>query len=134
MNTEITDVKAEAGLVCYDGKCALCRGWARRFEGPLRRAGFALATLPPHQTGAEPAEMELRTSDGRHFGGADALVQIARNIWWARPLFALAQIPGATPILRAGYRRLAANRHCLGGACRTAPQRQHGVTAFFEMP
>ena len=62
--------------------------------------------------------MCLQLAGGRELGGADALVEIARRIWWAWPLFALAQLPGAMLVLRAGYRKFAANRHCLRGACR----------------
>lgn len=146
MNTEITDNKG--GWVLYDGDCSLCTGWASRFGRVLRRAGFTLATL---QSGAgrldvcpasEPTEMLVLTPDGRTFGGADGLVQIARRVWWAWPLFALAQIPGVLSLLRAVYRWLAANRHCLGDTCRAPGQkpptrrtrRSHRTTAFFEMP
>jgi predicted DCC family thiol-disulfide oxidoreductase YuxK len=136
VNTEITDINAKTGLVFFDGECALCRGWARRFERVLERAGFALATLQSRQAGAEVTGMVVLTPDGQCFGGADGVVQIARRLWWAWPLFALAQIPGAMALLHAAYRRLAANRHCLGGACKmrkpALAHRRHKV--FFEMP
>jgi alginate O-acetyltransferase complex protein AlgI len=61
--------------------------------------------------------MALVRRDGRVFGGADALVQIARHVWWAWPLFAVAHVPGMRAVLRAGYGGLAARRHCFGGAC-----------------
>jgi predicted DCC family thiol-disulfide oxidoreductase YuxK len=80
--------------------------------------------------------MKLLAADGQVYGGADALAQIARRIWWAWPLFAIAQIPGALVLLRAIYRHLAANRHCLNGACAIQkPLTHHHVTrVFFEMP
>jgi predicted DCC family thiol-disulfide oxidoreductase YuxK len=136
VNTEITDINAKTGLIFYDSECVLCTGWVRRFERRLRAAGFELATLQSRQAGAEFAEMIVLTPDGQRFGGADGVVQIARRVWWTWPLFALAQIPGAMWLLRAAYRRLAANRHCLGGACKmrnpALAHRRHKV--FFEMP
>jgi predicted DCC family thiol-disulfide oxidoreductase YuxK len=131
VNTEITDINARTGLIFYDGECALCAGWARRFERELRAAGFGLATLPNRQAGAAVAEMVVLTPEGRRFGGADAIVQIARRLWWAWPLFALAHAPGAMPALHAAYRRLAANRHCLGGACRVT--RSHHVADWLPL-
>ena len=65
--------------------------------------------------------MRLLLADGRELGGADALVEIARRIWWAWPLFALAQVPGVMLLLHAAYRQVAANRHCISGACRARP-------------
>lgn len=116
MNTEITD--NISNQVLYDGDCALCTAWARRFERTLRRRGF---TLRPLQAAGgatvDLTEMRVVTRDG-NFGGADALVQLARRIWWATPLFVAAQFPGAMPLLRRGYRWLAKNRYCLGGKCR----------------
>jgi alginate O-acetyltransferase complex protein AlgI len=124
----ITERTAEAvkGWVLYDGGCSLCTGLVARFGAMLRRHRFDLAPLQTtwvHQrlglTVNEPlAEMKLLTADGRVFGGADALVQIARRIWWTWPLFALACIPGAMILIRVSYRWIAANRNCLNGRCR----------------
>jgi predicted DCC family thiol-disulfide oxidoreductase YuxK len=136
VNTEITDINAKAELVFYDGDCSLCTGWASRFERVLQRAGFAVATLQGNSAGADLSEMIVLTPDGRRFGGADGVVQIARRLWWAWPLFALAQIPGMMPLFRAVYHRVATSRHCLGGACEMRKPKlahhRHGV--FFEMP
>lgn len=133
--------EAARGWVLYDGECSLCTGAARRFQNLLHLHGFGLAPLQlpwVHRrlgTNAEepPTEMKFLAADGQVYGGADALVQIARKIWWAWPLFAIAQIPGATVLLRAIYRRIAANRHCLNGAC-SIPARRHVTRVFFEMP
>ncbi len=61
--------------------------------------------------------MELVTSDGKILGGADAVIELAGQIWWGWPLWALAQIPGSRPLLRALYRGIAARRYCVGGGC-----------------
>jgi predicted DCC family thiol-disulfide oxidoreductase YuxK len=129
VNTEITEYTSRPpihGWVLYDGECSLCISLARRFDSLLLSRGFRLTPLQTpwvrerlsFQAGAPFTEMGLLTTDGRAFGGADAIVEIARRIWWGRPFFVLAQIPGARPVLRAGYRRIADRRHCLGGACR----------------
>ncbi len=136
--------QAGRGWVLYDGDCLLCAGAAARFAPLLRRHQFDLAPLQTpwvqQRLELKPdglfTEMKLLAGDGRVFGGADALAQIARGIWWAWPLFVAAQIPGAMVLLRAMYRRIAANRHCLGGACSmpVPPARRHHTRVFFEMP
>jgi predicted DCC family thiol-disulfide oxidoreductase YuxK len=130
------------GWVFYDGECLLCVAAAEKFAPLLRRHHFDLAPLQARwaqerlglKAGELTAEMKLATSDGKIFGGADALLQIARRIWWAWPLFALAQIPGVIIFLHAIYRRVAASRNCLNGNCRTQNQFTHRHAAFFELP
>jgi predicted DCC family thiol-disulfide oxidoreductase YuxK len=127
LHTEITDNNAAqtAGRVFYDGECHLCLAWARRWRGALGRRHFHLLPLQSPDAARRlgmavpdlPGEMRLLLADGRNLGGADALVEIARRIWWAWPLWAGSRIPGAMPVLRAGYRVLAANRHCANGIC-----------------
>src|SRR5205823_2268606 len=51
--------------------------------------------------------------DGRLMGGADAIVEIARNVWWGWPLFLFAKFPGTMPLLRSSYLWIAARRSCL---------------------
>jgi hypothetical protein len=62
-------------------------------------------------------EMRVLLADGRHYGGADAGVALAREIWWARPLVWLARVPGVTEWLRRGYRWIAARRSCVAERC-----------------
>src|SRR5258708_16067523 len=59
-------------------------------------------------------EMRLLKANGDTIGGADAIVEVARQIWWGWPVFALSRIPGMMPLFRALYRGVAARRHCLG--------------------
>jgi predicted DCC family thiol-disulfide oxidoreductase YuxK len=83
-------------------------------------------------------EMKLLTREGAIYGGADALAEMARRIWWAWPLFALAQMPGANALLRKVYLRLAANRPCDDGRCAVpesgAKEHRHVTSRFYEMP
>src|SRR5712692_2242278 len=87
------------GRVLYDGECAFCTGLARQFGAALRRRGFELAPLTERRS-----QMELATSDGRILGGADAVIELARQIWWGWPIWVFAQAPGSRPLLRAAYR------------------------------
>ena len=76
--------------------------------------------------------MRLRLVDGTVFGGAEAVVEIARRIWWAWPLWALSRLPGAMRIMRAAYGWVARHRSCANGACRLeapVPRRAAAVSA-----
>src|SRR5262245_40672846 len=131
------------GWVFYDGDCVLCRHWAARFEKILTRRGFDLAPLQAPWAKecldldlSQPlVEMRLLTREGRQLGGADALIFLARRIWWAWPLYALAQLPGSRPLLRAVYRWMAARRHCAGARCAArAPHRWIGGVLLLVLP
>lgn len=126
--SEITDRKvrrARSGWVFFDRDCSFCTAWARCFRGVLERRGYGLAALqdprvqellalPPDQL---LLEMRVMTSAGTQFSGADAIVWLARQIWWAWPLSAFSQLPGAPRILRSAYRWVAAHRNCRRNAC-----------------
>jgi predicted DCC family thiol-disulfide oxidoreductase YuxK len=111
--------------IYYDDECRFCRAMLQRFGRTLVRRRFTF--VPLQSPGAARVlgvsdehlldEMRVRLDDGAVFGGASALVAIARRIWWAWPLWALSWLPGAMPVLDAGYRWIARNRHCLHGAC-----------------
>ena len=64
-------------------------------------------------------EIRVLFSDGRQFGGADAAIALAREIWWARPVVWLSKIPGMMDALRSGYRKVAIHRSCAAHACPT---------------
>jgi hypothetical protein len=53
----------------------------------------------------------------RILGGADAVLQLAHEITWARPIYWLARLPGAKPALHHLHASYARRRHCLGGSC-----------------
>ena len=146
MNTEITE--SIKGWVFYDADCPFCRAWVGRTHGLLARRGLHFVPLQSDWVKARLGlednvsfdEMKLLTAGGKIYGGADALVRLARSIWWAWPVFAFAQIPGVPRILRLIYRHVARNRHCLGGRCglpvgdaNRRPSRSI-TTAFFELP
>jgi predicted DCC family thiol-disulfide oxidoreductase YuxK len=144
VNTEITETIR--GWVFYDADCPFCTRWASRTDELLARHGWHLAPLQADwvwtrltpKDGEPLLEMKLLTTDGRVFGGADAVVHLARSIWWAWPVFALAQIPGVKPILRAIYRRIAQNRCCFGGRCalpaKPVAHHRHLTSSFYDLP
>jgi len=111
--------------VFYDADCQICVGTVRRFRRVLARRDFEMAPLqapgvsvllgvPDEQM---LTEMRLRLRDGTVVGGADAVVEIARRIWWAWPLWVLSRVPGAMRPMRAIYRWVARRRSCTSGAC-----------------
>jgi alginate O-acetyltransferase complex protein AlgI len=134
VNTEITDRKNKElnGWIFYDAECALCCGWAFRTKKLLNDRGFEFIPLQTawakQRLGLTDAtaliEMRLLLADGKIFGGADALIETARNIWWTWPVWAISKIPGVIFIFRAIYRFIAARRNCVNNAC-AAPRRKN---------
>ncbi len=120
--SEYTDGKGRhaKGWLFFDAECGFCSRLTRWLEPTLARRGFAIAPLQDPRVGAllgMPREELLRElrflqADGRHCGGADAVLAVAREIWWASPLVWLATVPGVMPLLHAGYRCVAAQRSC----------------------
>src|SRR5260370_5770186 len=62
-------------------------------------------------------EMKFLLSDGSQYGGADAAVALAREVWWWRPLAWSSKNSRMMEILRRGYRWGAASRSCAAGSC-----------------
>jgi predicted DCC family thiol-disulfide oxidoreductase YuxK len=127
VSAEITDAipTPSRGWVLFDGDCQFCRRWVGRMEPILAPRGFVFLPLQTHWVRAFfhfpenqlLGEMRVLLRNGETYGGADAIIALARYVWWAWPLVALAKVPGVRHALRAAYRRVAARRHCLSGAC-----------------
>jgi predicted DCC family thiol-disulfide oxidoreductase YuxK len=125
--SEFTDGKGRhaRGWLFFDAECAFCRRFARWVRPILERRGMAVAPLQDPRVGTllglTEAELlrELRflASDGGHSGGADAIIALAREIWWAQPLLWAAKVPGAMEGLRSAYRWMAARRKCTAVRC-----------------
>lgn len=107
-NTRKTEIR---GRVVYDGQCRMCISLARRFGGLISRRGFVPEPFP---AGSTEGAMRLDLADGRQLAGADALLHLARHVWWACPVHVLGCLPGMKPALRAVYGFIARNRHCFG--------------------
>ncbi len=117
--------RARTGWLFFDANCGFCTALARRMARFLVPRGFALAPLQDPRVAdllglSEEGllrEMRVLSAEGKHYGGADAVIFLARKVWWAWPLVALAQPPGILPLLRAAYRWIAAKRSCASNAC-----------------
>ena len=108
--SEYTDGKGRhaRGWLFFDAECRFCTRIARWLAPIMERRGMALAPLQdprvvallglPHDELMK--EMQFLWSDGSRHGGADAAVELAREIWWAAPLVWFSKIPGAMEILR----------------------------------
>ena len=118
------------GWFFYDADCAFCTRIARWLEPGLAKKRLAIAPLQDPRVGpllglsAEELLRELKflLSDGRQFGGASAVIAVAQQIWWARPLVWLSKIPGMMPTLESTYHQIAARRECASAACITQPR------------
>jgi predicted DCC family thiol-disulfide oxidoreductase YuxK len=127
LSTEMSDGagRQPRGWVLFDETCELCLRSVALWRGVIERRGFAFAPLQEpwvrERLGLSDAEllreMRLLTRNGEIFGGADAILRLARAIWWAWPLVALAWVPGMKMLLRAAYRSVASRRSCANGSC-----------------
>jgi predicted DCC family thiol-disulfide oxidoreductase YuxK len=124
---EFTDRKERTarGWLFFDAECGFCIRTARWLAPILARRGLGVAPLQDPRVGAllgmSQSELlkELRflTSDGVHSGGANAVLAVARQIWWGRPLVWAAKLPGMMKLLDAGYQWVSAQRGCTSQAC-----------------
>jgi predicted DCC family thiol-disulfide oxidoreductase YuxK len=127
LTSEFTDAKGRhaRGWFFFDAECGFCTRIARGLAPILRLRGMDVAPLQDPRVAALLGisrnelfrEMRLLLDDGRQYGGAEAAVALAREIWWARPLAWMARIPGVMPVLRALYHRIAVRRHCVAEQC-----------------
>ena len=125
--SEYTDGKGRhaRGWLFFDAQCRFCTRIAKWLAPILERRGMALAPLQDPRVGALLGlsrdalmrEMQFVLSDGNQYGGADAAVALAREIWWGWPLLWISKIPGMMEILRKGYRWIAASRRCAAVSC-----------------
>jgi predicted DCC family thiol-disulfide oxidoreductase YuxK len=129
LTSEFTDTKSHhaRAWLFYDSECRFCVRFARWIAPNLRAQGMELAPLQDPRVsdllGLSRHEL-LRAlrfvlADGRQFAGADAILALAREIWWAAPLAWLARIPGVTTLLHSAYAWLAARRGCAHAQCAT---------------
>jgi predicted DCC family thiol-disulfide oxidoreductase YuxK len=137
----VRDIDRSIAGVFYDADCAFCVTAARRFERVLARRRLELVPLQTPDACARLGvrddrllnEMRLRLQNGTVFGGADAVAEIARRIWWAWPLWALSRLPGAMRPMRAMYRWMARHRSCVNGACDVDAPRRLGLPGVLPL-
>ncbi len=124
----VTIYHPPTGWLVYDGDCALCTRLVRWFRRPLEARGYAFVPLQAPWIAARLhisyrvapedllKEMRVLTGDGRCLGGSEAVLHLAREIWWTWPLWFLARLPGMHRMLDLAYRTVAQHRHCVGAA------------------
>jgi predicted DCC family thiol-disulfide oxidoreductase YuxK len=126
MISELTEMTESAegapfrGWIFYDAECSSCRDLALRFESFFVARGFHFEALQHdwvqrrlNLTKAQALEeMRVLTRAGLVFGGADAVIFLARQIWWGKPLAWLTRIRLVHAILHRVYRWVAARRTC----------------------
>jgi predicted DCC family thiol-disulfide oxidoreductase YuxK len=127
LTAELTDGKGRhaRGWLFFDGECAYCKKIARWVGPILKTRGIALAPLQDPRVGAllgiKPKDLllEIRVllPGNRQYGGADAIVAVAEEIWWAAPLVWFSRVPGGLDLLRRWYQAVAARRHCTSLSC-----------------
>jgi predicted DCC family thiol-disulfide oxidoreductase YuxK len=118
--TEAAEVVPFRGWIFYDLDCGVCRDLALHFEHLFGKRGFHFEPLQRQwvqdrlQLTPEQAleEMRVLTADGQIFGGADAVIFLARQIWWAAAFASIARVPAVHALLDRGYRWAAAHRTC----------------------
>ena len=125
--SEWTDSKGRhtRGWLFFDSDCRFCTRLARWLVPILERRGLALAPLqnprvaPLLRLTPEELLFELKFlgADGRQYGGADAIVALAREIWWGQSVVWLAKIPWVMARMRSLYRWIASRRSCAAFAC-----------------
>jgi predicted DCC family thiol-disulfide oxidoreductase YuxK len=131
LSNEYTDTKSRhaKGWLFFDADCRFCTKIARQLAPILESRGLALAPLQDPRVAPLLGlsnenlmrEIHLLMSDGEQYAGADAVVALARQIWWASPLVWLSEIPGMMHVMRSAYRLVAANRNCSATNCAVPP-------------
>jgi predicted DCC family thiol-disulfide oxidoreductase YuxK len=151
VNTDITD--NNVGWIVFDGECAFCSTLLPRWRHTLESRGFQFVPLQTawvhERLGLAPdnmvSEMKVLTRRGEILGGANAVIFLARKVWWAWlvffPVLLLADLWPIRIILRGAYRRFARHRYCFGRKiCMAAPNDFSAVRfsrktiTFLEMP
>ena len=131
---ELTDGKGRhaRGWFFFDAECEHCKKIARRLAPILRRRGLGVAPLQDPRVGVllgltrDQLLREMRVVlSGGQYGGADAVVALAREIWWARPVVWLGSFPHGRELLRRWYRALAMRRNCVALSCALPEAARH---------
>ena len=137
--SEMTDSKGRhaRGWLFFDAHCAFCTRIARLLAKPLRRRGLGLAPLQDPRVRAllglsrEELLQAIRfvSGDARQHSGADALLVLARELWWARPLVWISKIPGTMRWLHLGYNAVVKRSGCHEQSSGLNPQVVSGCQA-----
>jgi hypothetical protein len=75
---------------------------------------ISLLGMPPDQL---LLAVRYLAPNGATYSGANALVALSREFWWARPLTWMSRIPGFMRLMHAGYSWVARHRKCHAATC-----------------
>jgi predicted DCC family thiol-disulfide oxidoreductase YuxK len=108
------------GWLFFDAECEFCSSIARWLARPMRRRDLAVAPLQDPRVAALlglRSDELLHTirfvlTDGSQYLGAAAVLAVAQELWWTRPLVWMAKLPGLMPVVEAAYCRMAEGRRC----------------------
>lgn len=120
-----------SSLLIYDGDCGFCQKTARLAQ---RWANGRFAIAPWQAIPNRLQSLGLTEEDGlrqvwfvdgngRLTGGAEAVNEVLRWVWWAKPVALLYRLPGVHTLEDWGYRWVAANRTRLPGGTPTCALR-----------
>lgn len=134
-----------AGWIYFDGECRFCVAGRNRWGRVFERRGFVWVPLQTpgsaDRLGITPeqlnAEMWFLPAGGGPQGGVYAWIALMRHVWWLKPVGWVLRLPGILTLAKAGYKKLASNRHCLGGRCRIprhVPKESRRHSVFLELP
>src|SRR5262249_57647438 len=117
---EYTDGKGRhaRGWLFFDADCKFCTRIARWLAPILERRNLGVAPLQDPRVSALLGltanellrEIRFLHCDGHHTGGADAVLDVSREIWWARPLVWFSTIPAMIPLLLSASHCVPAHR------------------------
>ncbi len=125
--SELTDSKGRhaRGWLFFDAECEFCTRMAKWLMRPMKQCGLAVAPLQDPRVAAllglssEELLYAIRfvLADGSQYLGAAAVLAIAQELWWARPLAWMAKLPGMGAMIETAYRRVAQRRRCPAEYC-----------------
>jgi predicted DCC family thiol-disulfide oxidoreductase YuxK len=134
LTSEVTDSKgwhARAWLF-YDAECDFCTRIAKVVAKGMHRQQLGMAPLQDPRVVSllgVPAEeillaVRYLAPDGKQHSGADALIALAHEFWWARPIVWFARIPPFMRTLHSTYGWVARHRQCHAELCARQSIRQ----------
>src|ERR1700730_11817013 len=110
--SEFTDGKGRhaRGWLFFDAACRFCTRIARWLTPIVRKRGLEVAPLQDRRVGAmlglspdeRTREMRFVLSEGSSYGGADAAVALAREIWWGWAPGGVGKDSGIVGVVRFG--------------------------------
>ena len=127
LTSEMTDSKGchARGWLFYDAECDFCTRIAKFVAKGMHRQHLGVAPLQDPRVisllgwSADEILLAVRylAPDGKQNSGADALIELAHEFWWARPAVWFASIPGFMRTLRSAYGWVARHRRCHAELC-----------------